>query len=133
MIFPNEILVIILESIDDTQTHKNARLVCKLWYNILKYGKIFKNRKLINYIEYNKDYINYLNVNKMLVAEVKFQNYGFYEYKKFDNNYSLSIKSKPFILESVKRKKNYFEKITYKMLDDKKEIINYSIPMCNVM
>ena len=131
---PSELISIILNFICDTQTYKNARITCKLWNNVLKDGKIFINNELTQIIKFYDNHINYFNRKSELIACVNFQNYGFYEYKKFkDCNYSISIKSKPLSLESTKMIGKYYEKKHYDIITDKKTVTNFHIPQCILM
>ena len=53
-VLPLEIIEIILNNIDDTNTYKNARRCCKLWYNILKVLKYFRNGEVTEYAHFYK-------------------------------------------------------------------------------
>ena len=133
-LLPEELVIIILNFISDSKTYKNARITCKLWNNVLKDGKIFKNNELKQIIKFYDNYIYYFNPKLELLASVKFQNYGFYEYKQFkDKNYTITIKSKPLCLESTKSVGLYYEKKHYDSLTDKKTVTNFNIPQCILM
>jgi hypothetical protein len=130
---PNEIIIIILNKITDTESYKNARLVCKYWHYILNDGKIFRANSLDTSIKYFNDRIDFLNSKNLLIAQVKFSNYGFYEYKKLNNNCVISIKSKPLEMNYTKNIGTYYESIKYNIITDKKSVQEHYIPQCLLM
>ena len=132
-ILPVEIITIILSKINDNNTYKNARLTCKCWTLILKDGKNFKNNKLYSIIKFNNDSIDYYSPYNILLAQVKFSSYGYYEYKTFNKNCIINVKSSPFKLQITTFIGTYFEKKTYDIFTDKKNIVNHYIPQCNLM
>ena len=130
---PNEIIIIILNKITDTESYKNARLVCKYCHYILNDGKIFRANSLDTSIKYFNDRIDFLNSKNLLIAQVKFSNYGFYEYKKLNNNCVISIKSKPLEMNYTKNIGTYYESIKYNIITDKKSVQEHYIPQCLLM
>jgi len=130
---PNEIIILILDKIDDTNTYKNSRLVCKYWYNILKDGKIFKDNIVDRIIQFYTNKIEFYNKKKLLIGQVHFSNYGFYEYKKFNNNCVISIKSTPLELSYTKNIGTYYESKQYNIMTDKKIVREHYLPNCVIM
>tara|TARA_Y100000741_G_scaffold317975_1_gene264987 strand:+ start:535 stop:1056 length:522 start_codon:yes stop_codon:yes gene_type:complete len=91
---PNEILIMIFSYINDTNTYKNARLVCRLFQNILIDVKIFNQKKLYLNFRFNK-YYNNNNEEEVTIMDYNNSEIGYIKaeypmcaryYLKTDNN-----------------------------------------------
>lgn len=133
IILPTELWLLILDNITDTKTYLNSRLVCKLWYDKLKVGKIFFDNKLFLKIFYYQNKIEYLDLNNNLVKLINFDKYGFYNVKEYDNNkMTRYIKNKPpYSLESTVYGKTHMEIVTLDVRNSnvKKKIIPNGMPI----
>jgi len=133
---PNELIILILSFINETQTYLNARLVCKLWYDILCNVKHYNNNKLINISTFNNDYFETRTLNNILVKKIIFHQYGRYTYMEYDSNgLSKEIKCKPpFTIQSIEY--NPFSKSTksYNIIQEKltSNIVNYMPFNCTI-
>ena len=133
---PNELIILILSFIKDTHTYLNSRLVCRLWYNILNNGKIFKNNKLTHIATFNPKYFETKTINGVLVKKIKFLSYGRYIYNEYNlNGISKEIKCRPpFEIESIEHTPFSKTTKTYSILHEKlkSNIINYVPFNCSI-
>lgn len=133
---PIELVELILSKINDTETHKNARCVCKQWYTILKNGKIFlKKHKFIDVIFDDTTIIYKKFPDNKIIAECFFTKYGSYTYKKYNNGMlNIEITSFPFNIKKTEYNLHYKQSITYDILKDKKSenVLSYA-PACLLM
>jgi len=77
---PLEIVKLILSFINDNDTYKNTRLVCKVFYHILSPLKVYdiKGNLKLKLFFINKQ-INIFNKNNYLVQEYNIKKYGGYK------------------------------------------------------
>ena len=123
---PPEIIDIILDFVNDTNTYCNCRLVCRNWYNELKVGKIFKYNMLIKTLVFKPDLIEFFDTKNELVGSAIFKPYGNYVYK---DKHNLII-SKPFMLKKQKTTTGCIEHIKYDIINDEKVTKYITLPGC---
>ena len=82
---PIELIEKILDTITDTKTYKNSRLVSKYWYHYLRVLKKFENNSLINLIEFNNNNIICRDIYNILIFEYIDQTNGNSIYKKYNS------------------------------------------------
>lgn len=107
---PIEIQHYILSKISTTDDYKNARFVCKDWYNQLKIMKLFKNTKLLKYITFSSKEILVFNSSNQIVEKTIFKCYGESIYYKYHNNKCIK-KILHFPLKSIET--TYYNNIPY--------------------
>jgi hypothetical protein len=113
---PIEIQNYILSKIKDTKGYKNARSVCKDWYQELKVLKIFDNQKMIKYITFSPKKILVYNSSNQIVEKTIFKSYGEYKHYKYKNN--ICIKT----INNIPLK--FVETINYSPVSPVKKIYN---------
>lgn len=107
---PIEIQHYILSKISRTDDYKNARFVCKDWYNELKILKLFNNYKIIKYIKFFPEEILVYNSNNQILERNIFKRYGESIYYKYHNNKCIK-KILCFPLKSIET--TYYNNIPY--------------------
>lgn len=123
---PPEIITIILGFVNDTQTYCNCRLVCRSWYNELRFGKIFKYNMLFKTLIFKPDLIEFLDTSNEVVGTATFKPYGNYVYK---DKHNLII-AKPFMLKKQKTTVGCIEHIKYDIINDEKLTKYITLPGC---
>jgi hypothetical protein len=84
---PNEISIIILKSITDTDSYLNARLTRRLWYSLLNYSVIkFKNNIPIEYIYFEPEKIYSITNTGLINKQMMINQWGSYVYKEYSSN-----------------------------------------------
>jgi hypothetical protein len=133
MNFPIEIIQLILFSIRDTETYKNARLVCRKWYEQLNIVKRFHMGKLKEYIIFDKKsvityYSNHTVKNEFLMK----RNYSIV-FREFNERSQLVNTVQYYPPYKIKQSKVIMNKMIVKEYDTRKDNIEKSaIPLVNM-
>lgn len=127
---PTEIQIYILSKIKDTKGYKNARLVCKDWYQELKVLKIFNNQKIIKYITFSPKEILVYNSSNQILEKTIFKSYGEYTYYKYNNNKRVkSINNIPLkTVETIHYNNIPYEKKIYNIENNTLKTVHLPFP-----
>lgn len=128
-IIPIEIIEIIISKILDTETFKNARLVCKKLYFICSPLKTFSNRKLESITYFKDNSIKVFDNNNNLITEFNYNKYGDSILKKYNSRGTLIHTMEliyPYTIVKKDIKYNIVHKTIISIKDDtiEKETIN---------
>ena len=140
MRLPLELIEIILHHIDDNETYRNCRMVCKDWNHILKTLKNFYNGEVISSIKFEFNIIKCIDKTNFTKFELIHKSIGKDIYKEYN---SKGILLKQVIIELPKTITFWSLKnniLTTKKIDITTENIDTLIqplfpfnPNCNIM
>ena len=103
MFLPLELSELILNQIYNKKDICNCRLVCKDWYNYLKEVKIYYLNTILYTHCFTKKRYYTLDVNQNILQEMNFNDYGYYEFIKYNPNKKMKqkiINNPPFNITS---------------------------------
>ena len=121
--FSNEILNLIFSFISDTNTYKQCRLSCKIFYLILKNNIVYKNNVPICTIKYFDNKISYFNCNNELEKDILFLKYGeiktinYFIKNNKDNNFTEFNIKPPKYAVVIEQNSYFLKKMTYNFED----------------
>ena len=133
MNLPIEIIQIILFSIRDTETYKNARLVCRGWYSLLSNVNRFESGTLKEYVTFDTDsvityYSNHAIKNEFYITK----NYSIL-FREFNERRQLINTIQYYPPYRIKQSSVSMNKIMVKEYDTRKDNIEKrEIPLMNI-
>ena len=83
---PEELIYKILDSIKNTETILNCRLVCKNWYEYFRDVDLYQDYKLLGYYTFSKDKFQLISTTGITLKEIIFHKYGKTIYKEYKND-----------------------------------------------
>ena len=103
MLLPFELIELILNQIYNKKDICNCRLVCKDWYYYLKEVKIYYINTILYTHCFTKKKYYTLDINQNILQEMNFNDYGYYEFIKYNPNKKIIqkiINNPPFNITS---------------------------------